>query len=110
MLGRTAGFAICLWLCSTASAQSYADDQLPTTERVAFSDLDLNSASGQKILRHRIQIAASEVCARTMEDVAVSRACYSAAYWDGIRQLDQLMAATKVSGTAAAAAIVVTAR
>lgn len=103
--------ALGLTLALGTAAAAAAPEAPLATESVAFSDLDLNSAAGQKMLRHRIEVAAGNVCdlggMAQMEDFLVSTACYRAAYHDGIRQMQQVVAARASGATMAVSALVI---
>ena len=97
---------------STATVAAAAAPQAPlATESVTFSDLDLSSAVGQKMLRRRIEVAAGNVCdfggMAQMEDFLQSAACYRAAYQDGIHQMQQVVAARAGGAAIAASALVI---
>jgi len=110
--------ALGLMLAVTAAAQaappSDEGNELAPSVGVNFGDLNLSSAADQKVLRHRIETAAGHVCRvtglRAMEDVAVSSACYSGAYWGAIRQLNELTATKRAGAAIAATAVVIKAR
>lgn len=113
MLIKGTTFAILLVLATGAAAQSGDEDQTPAAEQVTYGDLNLNSPANQAILRHRIQAAAGRVCdvggMQSMQDFIVYSHCYSAAYMDGIRQMNRVVAA-RSAGTAVAASALVIAR
>jgi UrcA family protein len=97
---------------STPTVAAAAAPEAPLArESVTFSDLDLNSAAGQKTLRHRIEIAAGNVCdlggMAQMEDFLQSTACFRAAYRNGIRQMQQVVAARAGGAAIAASALVI---
>jgi UrcA family protein len=103
---------IALGLASAAGAQP-AERELPLqTEAVSFADLNLSSAVGQATLQHRIELAAGNVCGHNgmaaMEDFLESAACYRTAYWDGVRQMQKVVASYKSGATLAAAGSVIT--
>ena len=111
MLVRSAFFAIAIALGSGAIAQQKDQETPVPSERITYSDQDLSSSVSQAALRHRIEAAASRVCdaggMQTMEDFAVYSRCYSAARWDGLRQLDRLVADRGRAPVVAASALIV---
>jgi UrcA family protein len=106
------GILMLALFCSAGTAAAAAAPEAPLArESVTFSDLDLNSAAGQKALRHRIEVAAGNVCdlggMAQMEDFLESAACYRSAYQDGIRQMEQLVASRTGGAAIAASALVI---
>jgi UrcA family protein len=107
------GILIVALAFSTPTLAAAAAPEAPLArESVTFSDLDLGSAAGQRTLRHRIEVAAGNVCdlggMAQMEDFLESAACYRTAYQDGIRQMQQLVAARAGDAAIAASALVIT--
>lgn len=89
-------------------------DQLPTV-LVSYADLNLGSPSGQDRLKRRISSAASQVCQFGYADMAldefiVTQACYKSARADGLRQMDQVLAARSAGTTLAAASLTISAK
>jgi UrcA family protein len=88
----------------------YADPAL-RTERISYAGLNLASPRDQAALRHRIKVAAARLCDLAglayMEDYLESAACYRQALADGMRQMQQLVAAYESGGAVAAAALVI---
>lgn len=111
MLVRSAIFAISLALGSGAIAQPNGHGTSVPSERITYSDQDLNSPSSRAALRHRIEAAASRVCddggMQVMEDFIVYSRCYSAARWDGLRQLDKLVADRGTAAAVAASTLII---
>ena len=103
--------ALALTLALGTAAAAAAPQAPLATESVTFADLDLNSAAGQKTLRHRIEIAAGNVCdlggMAQMEDFLQSTACFRAAYRNGIRQMQQVVASRAGGAAIAASALVI---
>ena len=112
MLVRSAIFAISLALGSGAIAEPNGHGTPVPSELITYSDQDLNSPSSRAALRHRIEAAASRVCddggMQVMEDFVVYSRCYTAARWDGLRQLDRLVASHGTGAAVAASAVIIT--
>ena len=95
-----------------AMAQPRSAETPLQSEQVSYADLNLDSKSGQAVLRHRIVVAAGRVCDTggmlSMEDFTVTARCYRAAYDDGLRQMNDAVAAKASGAVLTATAIVIT--
>ncbi|HXC07750.1 MAG TPA: UrcA family protein [Steroidobacteraceae bacterium] len=66
--------AICVLFGSAAvgtpwtSAQAQASEPPPPSKTVKFSDLDIQTVEGAKVLYHRIRLAAHQVCLEVARD------------------------------------------
>ncbi len=71
-------------------------DQASASVRVPTADLDLTSAAGTGKLERRIRTAAATVCRKDAEKPlgmrVLSRQCYRAAFSNGLRRMDQVIA------------------
>lgn len=96
MIANSGVIALALVLGSTASGQPFDPDRL-ASERVSYVDLDLSSPADRSELQHRIAGAARRVCDTsglpTLEEFGLSAHCYRRAMKDGLRQIDDLLAA-----------------
>lgn len=105
---RTGTFIVGLSLAAAALAQPVR------TEQISYADLNLGRSDAQSTLEARIRAAAGRVCEiggmQALEDFSISSHCFRSAVKDGYRQMNQLIAANRVGGTMAAAAIVITAK
>ena len=72
-------------------ATAAAEQDLPT-KIVRFDDLDIAKPAGAKVLYHRIQAAALEVCrgpsSREFQLMAMERACIEQAIDNAVRRVD----------------------
>jgi UrcA family protein len=79
--------------------------ETPLTEHVSYADLDLSSDAGVQALEARVRSAAHELCeepgTQPLKIHLASKACFNAAYADG---LDQLQRAVDSQRTASALA------
>ena len=102
---------LALVLATAANAQSPAADPEARSERVAYADLDLASAAAQSTVEQRIRAAADRVCdlggMQTLEDSSASSSCFQNALADGLRQMDQLVAAKRSGAVVAASALII---
>jgi UrcA family protein len=77
---------------SRAVTEPVASDGL-LRQRVNYAGLDLNSAAGARMLLHRLQAAAEQVCERPdHRDLAQQQrfhACYAQALAEGVRQVNR---------------------
>jgi UrcA family protein len=87
--------AICVLFGSAAvgtpwtSAQ--ASEEPPPSKVVKFSDLDIQTAAGAKILYHRIRVAANQVCQMNDRDPALREAgqpCVDKAIDNAVKKVD----------------------
>lgn len=94
-----AGSALALMGAAPAAAQSTSGDMV-----VAYSDLNLNSASGQKTLTRRIDKAARQFCGmdRTLTGTRVrprqDTECYRQAKALATQQMAKLLDDTRLGG------------
>ncbi len=87
--------ALCCALGTTAlgglATASAADEDLPT-KIVRFDDLDIGKPAGAKVLYHRIQAAALEVCrgpsSREFQLMAKERDCIDQAIDNAVRSVE----------------------
>jgi len=102
MITHSEVIALALVLGSTASAQPFDPDRL-ASERVSYVDLDLASPADRAALQHRIAGAARRVCDTSglpsLEEFGLSARCYRRAMKDGLRQIDDLLAAREAAHT-----------
>jgi UrcA family protein len=96
MIANFGVIALALVLGSTTSSQPFDPDRL-ASERITYVDLDLSSPAGRMALHHRIAGAARRVCDTSglpsLEEFGISARCYRHAMKDGLRQIDDLVAA-----------------
>lgn len=87
--------AICVLFGSAAvgtpwtSAQ--ASEQPPPSKTVKFSDLDIQTVAGAKILYHRIRVAANQVCEPIVHDPALREAtpgCINTAIDNAVKKVN----------------------
>lgn len=107
-------FVLGLAFATTAEAQPRESQPPVLSETVFYSDLEVGSVAGQATLRDRIRAAAGRVCElggmATMEEFQEATACYRLSYHDGLRQMDQVIAAASTGSVIAASALVITAK
>jgi UrcA family protein len=106
------GILIVALAFSTPTLAAAAAPEAPLAKQsITFSDLDLSSSAGQKSLRHRIEVAAANVCdlggMGQLEDFVEFGACYRTAYQGGVRQMQQLVAARAAGSAIAVSALVI---
>lgn len=86
----------------------------PRIERVAFADLDLTSDAGVRRLEARIHSAANRLCIEDgVQPLSVKldgKACFNAAYADGLTQAGKVIQARRSSLALASTAISIQAR
>jgi UrcA family protein len=86
----------------------------PRTERVSFADLDLTSAAGVVALQDRVRTAATRLCIENgVQPLSVKlagKACFNAAYADGLDQMSQAVDARRAGVAIAGAAVSVRGR
>lgn len=79
-----------------------AQSDWPRTERVGFADLDLSQPAGKTSLGQRIDAAARRVCFAegdiSLSSIIAAHDCYRTALADGLRQMNEIIAA-RASGT-----------
>jgi UrcA family protein len=99
MISNSAMIALALVLGSTTGGQ-FDPDRL-ASERVSYVDLDLGSPADRSALHHRIAGAARRVCDTSglpsLEEFGLSARCYRRAMKDGLRQIDDALAAKGVA-------------
>ena len=87
-----------------AMTSARAHEQTYQSKLVHFDDLDVRSSAGAKVLYHRIQIAAREVCEPRMERdlaaAAVEHACIDTAIDKAVRQVNAVQLTELRFGTA----------
>ena len=111
---KSGSLVVVLAFASGAVAQPPATQTPVRSEQVTYADLDLASTTGQATVRQRIRAAADRVCdvggMQTMDDFSASSRCFSKAVADGIRQMDQAVAAIRGGAVLAGAALIITAK
>ena len=88
---RTAAYAAIAAACLAHPA--VAQDRMPVTARVRYSDLNLGTAEGRAALRSRISGVASALCpdmAGTLEQKMDSQHCRGEVMKDGDQQVARL--------------------
>jgi UrcA family protein len=102
MIANFGVMALALVLGSTASGHPSDADRL-ASERVSSVDLDLSSPADRSALHHRIAAAARRVCDTSglpsLEEFGLSARCYRHAMKEGLRQIDELLAARESAHT-----------
>ncbi len=87
------------------------DDALTRTQRVAYSDLDLATQRGERVLNRRVGVAVREVCSHDSEHFFVLRPCMLTAWSDARPQIANALERAKNNpGLAFGGSITVTAR
>jgi UrcA family protein len=95
-------------LAHPAAAMEPATDRSTVELRVSTSGLDLTKAADQALLRHRIAVAASKLCAMVNHTASLTDegydACFQKAAAEARRQADAQIAALQSKAIAAAIA------
>ena len=68
-----------------------ASEDTPPSKIVKFGDLDIQTAEGAKVLYHRIQVAAREVCAPMVSDAIMREAtpgCLATAIDNAVKKVN----------------------
>jgi UrcA family protein len=80
-------------LCTLTSPAGAAEND-PPSKIVRFDDLNIANPAGAKVLYHRIQAAAQQVCGppvtRDLQRVALERACIEKAIDDAVRGVNAI--------------------
>jgi UrcA family protein len=74
-----------------ATTVAAAEEQNPPTETVKYGDLDISKSAGARVLYHRIQVAARQVCpltSNTIEMVTAEHACINKAIDDAVKSVN----------------------
>jgi UrcA family protein len=87
--------AICVLFGSAAVGAPWTSAQAsipnPASRTVKFADLDIHTAEGAKVLYHRIQVAAHEVCEPVARDAILRQAvpsCIATAIDNAVKKVD----------------------